>query len=109
MTKLQTAARCTALVQFGLKDQISTLQSRLTEQSDELDAAYNAMEQQETEDSSQDCDDPKLAAELAAELAAIMNELEVTQKERDDARVELTTSQAGNLFPVPHCRLAVGA
>eukprot|EP01043_Picozoa_sp_COSAG02_P063337 COSAG02_NODE_8949_length_2387_cov_1.855332_3_plen_142_part_00 len=106
VTKLQTAARCTALVQFGLKEQVSTLQSRLKEQSNELDAAYNAVEQQEAEVSPhpKDCDDPQLAAELAVELAELMNELEATQKERDDARVELTTSQAGNLeFPVPCC------
>jgi multidrug resistance efflux pump len=95
VTKLQTAARCTALVQFGLKEQINSLQRRLKVQSEELEAAYTEVEQQESHNAVQDCDDPELAAELASELAELMNELEVTQRERDEARAELAASQAG--------------
>jgi uncharacterized protein (DUF736 family) len=95
VTKLQTAARCTALVQFGLKEQVSSLQSRLKLQSEELNAAYTEMEQQEDQNIEQDCDDPELAAELATELAELMNELEATQRERDEAQAELASSRAG--------------
>lgn len=102
VTKLQTAARCTALVQFGLKEQVSSLQSRLKLQSEELDAAYTEIEQQQDQNTEQDCDDPELAAELAAELAELMNELEATQRERDEAQAELASSRAGIPHPHPH-------
>ena len=94
VTKLQTAARCTALVQFGLKEQVSSLQLRLKLQGEELDAAYAEMDQHEDQKNG-DCDDPELAAELASELAALMNELQATQRERDEARTELASSRAG--------------
>lgn len=102
VTKLQTSARCTALVQFGLKEQVSSLQSRLKLQSEELEAAYTAMgsEQEESQTSSHDCDDPELVADLAAELAELMTELEETQRERDQARAKLATSQKGKLSPL---------
>lgn len=103
VTKLQTAARCTALVQFGLKEQVSSLQSRLKLQSEELDAAYTEIEQQQDQKNEQDCDDPELAAELAAELAELMNELEATQRERDEAQAELASSRAGK-HPAQSCR-----
>lgn len=82
-------------MQFGLKEQVSSLQSRLKLQSEELNAAYTEMEQQEDQNIEQDCDDPELAAELATELAELMNELEATQRERDEAQAELASSRAG--------------
>jgi len=68
---LQTAARCSALVQFGLREQIGSLQSRLSQQSEELEAAYTEIEEQaEQQGQGQgDSDDTELAA-VTIETAA---------------------------------------
>ena len=107
MTQLQTAARCNALVQFGLKEQVSSLQTRLKVQSEELDVAYAAIEQEEhresnlhadqttaqdeseslygaacAEHTATDSDGPEMAEELATVLAEPMHDSEPILREQ---------------------------